>query len=114
MLVSSATTKIARGDLICAFHGWWREESGDDARLFGGRWLTPKLRAACPWIIEAKGHLDRGFGGIKLTAEGLELWQRQSTDAAQRGRGSRGAALCVDSVNRPWDGTSKEEEERNE
>jgi hypothetical protein len=110
MLTQSAITRIARGDLICAFHGWWREESGDDARLFGGRWLMPKLRAACPWITGVKVMGSRYFGGIKLTSEGLELWQRQSSDAAQRGRGSRGVASSADFVNKPWNGTADETE----
>jgi hypothetical protein len=109
MLVRSDITKIERGDLLCAFHGWWREEAGEDARLKGGRWLLPKLRGACPWITEAKGHLDRCFGGIKLNDEGLRFWQRQSADAAQRGVGCRGTASSMDSVNKPWKGALDEQ-----
>ena len=112
MLERSDITKIARGDLICAFHGWWREEMGDDVRLLGGRWLMPKLRAACPWITSVKTVGNRYFGGVKLTDEGLAFWQRQSADAAQRGRGGGGVASSVDYVNKPWDGIALKEEER--
>jgi hypothetical protein len=70
----------------------------------GGRWLMPKLRAACPWIIEIKGHLDRCFGGVRLNDVGLRFWQRQSTEPAQRGHGPRGTSSSSDFVNRPWRG----------
>src|SRR5262249_44156164 len=42
---------IDRADLLCAFHGWLREEDGDDAKLRGARWFVPKLRMACPQAI---------------------------------------------------------------
>jgi P4 family phage/plasmid primase-like protien len=96
-------SKVSRGDLLCAFHGWWREEMGDDVRLLGGRWLVPKLRAACPYIDTSVRSGDvRYIGGIKLTGEGLKYWSRQSTDAAQRGHGSRGTASSAADVNRVW------------
>jgi P4 family phage/plasmid primase-like protien len=102
MLARSDITKIERGDLLCAFHGWQQEEMGEDARLKGGRWLIPKLRAACPWITSVTVMGNRHFGGIRLNDEGLKYWQRQSTEAAQRGHGSRGTASSTESVNRPW------------
>jgi hypothetical protein len=94
MLERAPLGKVERGDLLCAFHGWWREEMGDDARLHGGRWFVPKLRAACPHIPVVTVRGNRYAGGIKLTGEGLTCWERQSADAAQRGRGSRGTASC--------------------
>jgi len=102
MLIRSDHGKIERGDLLCAFHGWWREEMGDDVRLLGGRWLMPKLRAACPWIGTTNTMGTRYVTGIELNAEGLKFWQRQSSDAAQRGHGSRGAASSADAVNKDW------------
>jgi P4 family phage/plasmid primase-like protien len=107
MLTRSDITKIERGDLLCAFHGWQREEMGEDARLKGGRWLIPKLRAACPWIAAVKIMGNRYFGGVKLTDEGLKSWERQSTEAAQRGYGSRGTTSAADFVNKPWDGKTE-------
>jgi P4 family phage/plasmid primase-like protien len=96
-------SKVSRGDLLCAFHGWWREEMGDDVRLLGGRWLVPKLRDACPYIdTRVRSSHVRYIGGIKLTGEGLKYWSRQSTDAAQRGHGSRGTACSVADVNQVW------------
>jgi hypothetical protein len=102
MLVRSDASKIERVDLLCAFHGWWREEMGDDVRLLGGRWFVPRLRAACSWVTTTNTKGTRYFTGIKLNAEGLKFWQRQSADAAQRGHGSRGTASSVDYVNKTW------------
>jgi P4 family phage/plasmid primase-like protien len=104
MLVRSDVTKIERNDLLAAFQGWWLEEAGEDARLKGGRWLIPKLRAACPWVIEIRGHRDRCFGGVRLNDVGLQFWQRQSSEAAQHGHGPRGTSSCSEFVNRPWNG----------
>jgi P4 family phage/plasmid primase-like protien len=103
-LVRSDTTKIERNDLLCAFQGWWLEEAGEDARLKGGRWLMPKLRAACPWAVAIKDNANRYFGGVRLNDVGLRFWQRQSTEAAQRGHGPRGTSSSSDFVNRPWRG----------
>src|ERR1700730_7975462 len=50
MLEKSPVTKVERGDLLCAFQGWWRQEMGDDVRLVGRRWLFPKLRRSSPRI----------------------------------------------------------------
>jgi P4 family phage/plasmid primase-like protien len=102
MLVQSDASKVERADLLCAFHGWWREEMGDDVRLLAGRWFVPRLRAACPWIGTTYTHGARFFTGVKLNQEGLKFWQRQSADAAQRGHGSRGAASSADCVNKTW------------
>jgi P4 family phage/plasmid primase-like protien len=102
MLVPVNDSKIERADLLCAFHGWWREEMGDDVRLLGGRWLMPKLRAACPWITSTNTMGTRYFIGIKLNDGGLAFWERQSSDAAQRGHGSRGTAASKAEVNKTY------------
>jgi P4 family phage/plasmid primase-like protien len=99
MLERSDSTMIERVDLLCAFHGWWREEMGDDVRLLGGRWLFPKLRAACPWVSEAKRRGTRFLAGVALTEEGLRFWDQQSQDARQNGRGSKGSATQTSKVN---------------
>jgi P4 family phage/plasmid primase-like protien len=101
MLERSDSTMIERTDLLCAFHGWWREEMGDDVRLLGGRWLWPKFRAACPWVTEIKIRGTRFFAGVALTEAGLHFWEQQSQDATHNGRGSKGSATQVTKVNQP-------------
>jgi hypothetical protein len=96
MLVRSEASKIERGDLLCAFHGWWRQEMGDDVRLLGGRWLFPKFRVACPWAVEIMIKGVRFFGGIALVAEGLKLWSYQNDGASRGGRGAKGTASSAD------------------
>ena len=48
-IARNPSLKIARSDLLCAFHGWQREQDGDDAKALGGRGFFPRLRAAAPW-----------------------------------------------------------------
>jgi hypothetical protein len=98
--------------LLCAFHGWWREECGDDVRLLGARWLRPKLLAVCPWIAERKIRGARYFCGAILNQEGLHYWERQHDDAARNGRGSKGSALSATSVNQGWN--PKDQDDENE
>ena len=69
MLEPDPDTKINRADLICAFHGWLKEEVGDEAKMHGARWLMPKLRSACPWAISRKIVGTRYLCGVKLTEE---------------------------------------------
>jgi P4 family phage/plasmid primase-like protien len=102
-LERSGSTRIARGDVVCAFHGWRRDDEGDKARLYGGRWLIPRLRIACPWIFHRTSDGVRYLCGAKLTEEGLKHWARQATVAAQGGRGAEGESTNKDEVNRPWD-----------
>ena len=102
MLEPAVDCKIERSDLLCSFHGWWREEMGDSVRLPGGRWFVPKLRAACPHARTVTVMGARYAGGIKLNKEGLQYWTRQSADAAQRGHGSRGTASSAKDVNQAW------------
>ena len=100
MLVRSDTGMIERADLICAFQGWWREEMGEGMRLVGGRWLGPKLRAACPWIDEIKVRGVRHWTGIALTDGGLKFWERQSLDALQSKHGCTGSSSGKELVNK--------------
>jgi P4 family phage/plasmid primase-like protien len=104
MLVRSEANKIERGDLLCAFQGWWRHETGDDVRLLGARWLFPKLRTACPWMLEIRTEGVRCFGGIALTEEGLKFWKAQNDDAQRGGRGAKGTAASANFVNQFWNG----------
>jgi P4 family phage/plasmid primase-like protien len=114
MLVEAPETKIERTDLLCAFHGWWREECGDDVRLLGGRWLMPKLRAVCPWLVERKIMGTRYCCGVLLNQEGLDYWERQHEDAARNGRGSKGSATSTVGVNQSWNRKDDEETGGNE
>jgi hypothetical protein len=104
MLVRSEASKIERSDLLCAFQGWWRHETGEDGRLLGARWLFPKLRSACPWITEMKTEGVRYVGGIALTEEGLKFWKSQNDDALRGGRGAKGTASSPIAVNQFWNG----------
>jgi phage/plasmid-associated DNA primase len=110
MLVRSGATKIERGDLLCAFQGWWRQEMGDDVRLLGGRWLFPKFRVACPWAAELKIKGVRFYGGVALVAEGLKLWSYQNDSASRGGRGAKGTVQSADFVNKLWDGKLGDDE----
>jgi P4 family phage/plasmid primase-like protien len=92
--------KVSRQDLMCAYHGWQREQDGDEARALGGRGLFPRLRAVCPWIGEDTEHGGRRFfTGISLTDEGLQLWDRHNSD--QLRGGAKGSALSKNEVNKP-------------
>jgi P4 family phage/plasmid primase-like protien len=111
LLVPSPNTKVERADLLCAFHGWLREEVGDDARVHGARWLIPKLRSACPWAVPRKIMGIRYFCGLRLTAEGLKFWSRQNDDATRSGRGSKGASALAKDLNKPWDSQTEADDD---
>lgn len=98
--------KVSRQDLMCAYHGWQREQDGDEARALGGRGLFPRLRAACPWVGEDTEHGGRRFfTGISLTDEGLQLWDRHNTD--QLRGGSKGSSLNKNEVNKAFSAASE-------
>ena len=109
MLEQAADTKVDRADMLCAFHGWFREEAGDDSKLHGARWLVPKLRTACPWAVLRKMKGKRYFCGVKLTDEALKYWLEQASAAQQSGHGSKGASSMAKEVNQDW--TQKELDE---
>lgn len=101
-LVRRDTGKVARHDIMCAFHGWQREQDGDDAKAFGARAFFPRLRAAMPWITDmTDNHGRRYFAGLALTDEGLQLW-KQHYDGPQLKGGSKGISHTKDEVNKPW------------
>ena len=101
-LIESKTNKVIRGDVVCAFHGWQKEENGDRARLYGARWLIPKLRTACPWAVFRQIGPERYLCGAKLSAPALVHWQNQKDDAEQGGHGIRGISTRSEGVNRDW------------
>lgn len=97
--IRKAPYKVSRPDLMCAYHGWQREQDGDEARALGGRALFPRLRAACPWVGETTDDDGRRyFTGIAITEEGLQLWSRHN-DSPLKG-GSKGSSLTKADVNR--------------
>jgi putative DNA primase/helicase len=101
MVNRSDSSMVERADMLCAFQDWWREEMGDDYRLPGGRWLIPKLKAACPWICEVTKHGGvRYLAGVALTEAGLSFWEQQSQDAMRSNRGTKGSATSGEFANR--------------
>jgi P4 family phage/plasmid primase-like protien len=110
MLEQSPATKVERGDLLCAFHGWLKEEMGDDARMHGARWLIPKLRSACPWAVDRKIGDERYFCGVELTKEALRYWTHQATDGRGNGCGAKGASALAKDVNKRWRPSEQTEE----
>jgi P4 family phage/plasmid primase-like protien len=113
MIELAPDKKINRADLLCAFHGWLKEEAGDDARLHGARWLIPKLRMACPQAVPHKIMGRRYVCGIKLSDEALEHWKRQVDDAERSGRGSKGTSALAKDVNQDWTQRSFDEATEN-
>jgi len=108
-----ARIRITRTDLVCAFHGWLKAEEGDNAKLYGARWLIPKLRIACPWITHYTGDGGvRYLGGAQMTTQGLDHWETQHNAAAQDGRGARGSSTQRKGVNDPWSTEKEKAEEK--
>lgn len=101
-LVRRATGKVARHDLMCAFHGWQREQEGDEARAFGARAFFPRLRAAMPTIGDMTDSAGRRYvTGLVLTDEGLGHWQSHF-DGPQLKGGSKGQSIQRHDVNKTW------------
>ena len=106
-LERSECSKVTRADVMCAYHGWRRDDEGDKARFQGARWLMPKLRIACPWAIHRSIHGVRYLCGVKLSEEALKCWNRQK--GAQDGRGTEGSSHTGDAVNQSWNPREAEE-----
>ena len=103
----SAEHMVARADLMCAMHGWQREMEGDEARAFGARAFFPRLRAAMLQTADHKGHDGRRYiVGVRMTDEGLALWQAHNQGPQLRG-GSLGASTEKVMVNRKRDGADR-------
>lgn len=99
-VVKSAHSKVARADLMCAYHGWQREQDGDEARAFGARAFFPRLRAAAPWAKEQQEHNGRRYvTGLALSDEGLQQWDSHNQGPQLKG-GSKGSAMTKTEVNR--------------
>jgi hypothetical protein len=110
-IVRAPGGKVARRDLLCAIHGWQREQDGDEARAFGARGFFPRLRAAAPWIGDFQDYRSgkRYVTGIHLTSEGLQQWEAHNTGPQLRG-GSTGLSMSKIEVNRMHSGGGTEEE----
>ena len=96
MLVQSPDTKVNRADLICAFHGWLKEEAGDAAKMHSARWLIPKLRNACPWAIPRKMKGVRYFCGVRLTGEAAQVLVRASQRSSAVRPWQQGGKLALE------------------
>lgn len=92
--------RVSRGDIMCAYHGWQREQDGDEARAFGARAFFPRLRAAAPWAGEMTDHSGRRYvTGLQLSDEGLLLWDLHNQGPQLKG-GSKGTSLTKSDVNK--------------
>jgi P4 family phage/plasmid primase-like protien len=101
-VVRSDYTKVARHDLLCAFHGWQLEMEGEAARAAGARWFFPKLRTAVSGLSDNQEHGGaRYLTGLKLTEEGLAYWERHRGGTQLKG-GSTGYATSAERVNASW------------
>lgn len=100
-LVSEPNSKVERGDLLCAYHGWLREEMGEDARASGARWFFPKLREAMDGVGDQKSNGVRFLTGVELTDEGLHYWDMHKMGQQLKG-GSVGFSASKHEVNRIW------------
>ena len=104
-IVRRGYSKVARSDLLCAFHGWQREQDGDEARALGGRGFFPRLRAAVPGLEDLTDTSGRRYvGGIALTDEGLQLWDLHNVGPQLKG-GSKGISTTKMEVNRAHAGS---------
>lgn len=102
-LIKAPGYMIARHDLACAYHGWLKEQDGEDARAVGNRWLVPRVRSSIPSMEDHTNNEGiRFLVGIKLSDEGLGLWERHKDNPLPKG--SKGFSLGKDMVNRqdPW------------
>lgn len=101
-IVKSPSGRVSRADLMCAYHGWQREQDGDEARAFGARAFFPRLRAAAPWTSEMQEHSGRRYiTGLQLTDEGLQLWDSHVQGPQLKG-GSKGTSLVKTDVNKSF------------
>lgn len=101
-IVKSPAGKVSRHDLMCAYHGWQREQDGDEARAFGARAFFPRLRSTSPWMGESQDHSGKRFiTGVHLSDEGLQLWDLHYQGPQLKG-GSKGSSLTKTDVNKLW------------
>jgi P4 family phage/plasmid primase-like protien len=99
-IVKAPHGRVSRGDIMCAYHGWQREQDGDEARAFGARAFFPRLRAAAPWAGDMTDHSGRRYvTGLQLSDEGLLLWDLHNQGPQLKG-GSKGTSLTKSDVNK--------------
>ena len=92
--------RVSRGDIMCAYHGWQREQDGDEARAFGARAFFPRLRSAAPWVGDMTDNNGRRYvTGLQLSDEGLQLWDLHVQGPQLKG-GSKGTSLVKTDVNK--------------
>jgi P4 family phage/plasmid primase-like protien len=114
-IVKAPHGRVSRADIMCAYHGWQREQDGDEARAFGARAFFPRLRSVAPWASEMQEHSGRRYiTGIHLTDEGLQLWDSHYQGPQLKG-GSKGTSASKVEVNKmmppimppPMDGSNQ-------
>ena len=82
--------KVSRADILCAYHGWQREQDGDEAKAIGAKSFWPLMRTLTPWITEARDSSGlRAFSGIRLTEVGAAVLGAAQAGAAAQGRQHR-------------------------
>lgn len=101
-LEASPHSKVERSDLLCAYHTWSREEFGDEAKATGYRILKTRLEGL-PWNLdfEVKTGGTRFVGGLRLSDEGLTLWDMGRGGDTLR-NGSKGSSMTKNDVNKGW------------
>lgn len=108
-VVRSPTGKVARADIMCAYHGWQREQDGDEAKAFGARAFFPRLRGIAPWTGDSTDSTGKRFvTGLALTDEGLQLWDLHNQGPHLKG-GSKGISVTRHEVNRTMTQTRLED-----
>lgn len=101
-VVKNPSGRVARHDLMCAYHGWQREQDGDEARAFGARAFFPRLRSVAPWIGDTQEDSGKRYvTGLHLSDEGLQLWDLHYQGPQLKG-GSKGSSLNKHEVNKMW------------
>lgn len=69
---------VSRADLRCSFHGYMKEEDGDNARAWGGQRFLKGLESFAHHGVSVEGVKDRHglryVTGLRLTEEGKRLW----------------------------------------
>lgn len=107
-VVKAPYGRVSRSDIMCAYHGWQREQDGDEARAFGARAFFPRLRSAAPWAGDMTDSNGRRYvTGLQLSDEGLQLWDLHNQGPQLKG-GSKGASLNKIEVNKLMPVTSPE------
>jgi P4 family phage/plasmid primase-like protien len=106
-VVKAPYGRVSRADIMCSYHGWQREQDGDEARAFGARAFFPRLRSAAPWMGEMQEHNGRRYiTGLQLTDEGLQLWDAHYQGPQLKG-GSKGTSAAKYDVNKTLPATAE-------